>query len=61
MQFLVDCFVVIWHCVGGPSDPGGPKPAPEINAASSVAAVALLLSIGAIVYRRLQERQEQQQ
>lgn len=60
MQFLVNCFIVIWHCVGGGTgDPGGPKPAPEINAASSIAAIALLLSIGAIVYRQLQERQEQ--
>ncbi len=61
MQFLVNCFIFVWHCVGGGSgDPGGPKGAPEINAASGVAAVALLLSIGAIVYRQMHERQQQQ-
>lgn len=60
MQFFVDCVIAVWHCVGGGSgNPGGPAGAPEINAASSVAAIALLLSIGAIVYRELQERQEQ--
>ncbi|WP_409560906.1 hypothetical protein RLW55_09845 [Hyphomicrobium sp. B1] len=59
MQFVVDCFIVVWHCVGGggAGDPGGPHPAPEINAASSVAAIALLLSVGAIVYRRMQQTQ----
>jgi hypothetical protein len=58
MQFVVNCFIVIWHCVGGgPSDPGGPHPAPEINAANSVAAIALLLSVGAILYRRMQQAQ----
>ncbi|MFT3731945.1 MAG: hypothetical protein QM780_11085 [Hyphomicrobium sp.] len=57
MQFIVDCFIVVWHCVGGGSgDPGGPQPAPEINAAGSVAAIALLLSVGAIIYRQMQEQ-----
>ncbi len=53
MRVIVDCFIAIWNCI---PDPGGPKPAPEINAASGVAAVALLLSIGAMVYRQMQEQ-----
>jgi hypothetical protein len=55
MGLLVECFRVIWDCV--PGNPGGPNPAPEINAANSVVAIALLLSIAAIAYRRLQQEQ----
>ncbi len=55
MGLLIECFRVVWNCVGGPTNPGGPQPAPEINAGSSVVALALLLSIAAIVYRRLQQ------
>ena len=58
MQFLVDCFITIWHCTGGGTGDPGPQHAPEINAANSFAAIALLLSIGAIVYRRLQQEQQ---
>jgi hypothetical protein len=54
MQFIVNCFLVIWNCTG-PTDPGGPQPAPEINAANGVAALALLLSFTAIMYRRWQQ------
>lgn len=58
MQFVVNCFIVVWNCVGGGSStPSGPHPAPEINAANSVAAIALLLSVGAIIYRRMQQTQ----
>jgi hypothetical protein len=54
MRFIIDCFAAVFNCVG---DPGGPTPAPEINAASGLAAVALLLSIGAMLYRQRQEEQ----
>lgn len=57
MQFIIDCFKALWHCVGDPGTPSGPHPAPEINAASSVAVVALLLSVTAVVYRQWQQGQ----
>jgi hypothetical protein len=42
-------------CLGGGGDGGGAAAAPEINASGAFAAIALLLSIGMIVYRRLQK------
>ncbi len=55
MRFVVDCFVAIWNCV--PGNPGDPKPAPEINAASGAAALAFLLCVGVILYRQMQQEQ----
>ncbi|MET1045540.1 MAG: hypothetical protein ABWX70_02390 [Hyphomicrobium sp.] len=61
MQWLIDCFTVVWHCVGGGgSNPGGPQPAPEIDATSGVTALALLLCVAAIIYRQLQLQHYQQ-
>jgi hypothetical protein len=57
VRYLIDCFIVLWDCV--PSHPVGPKPAPEIDAASSVAVIALLLSVIAVVYRKWQQEHQQ--
>ncbi len=54
LRALIDCFSAVFNCTPG-SDP---QPAPEINAASGVAAIVLLLSIGAIVYRQMQQEQQ---
>ncbi|HML28242.1 MAG TPA: hypothetical protein PKE16_05275 [Hyphomicrobium sp.] len=42
-------------CFGGPDGGGGsgPAPAPEIDGPASLTAVALLIGVGAIVYRKL--------
>lgn len=46
-------------CIGpicfGPPDTGGggPAPAPEIDGPASLTAVALLISVGAIAYRKM--------
>jgi hypothetical protein len=42
-------------CFGG-GDGGGAAAAPEIDASGAFAAIALLLGVGMIVYRRLQKR-----
>ncbi len=55
MRYIIDCFIVLWNCVGDPSNPGGPKPAPEIDATSSIAVIALLLSVIAVIYRKWQQ------
>jgi hypothetical protein len=51
MRFVIACFQAVFNCDPG----GGTPPAPEIHAASGMAAVALLLTIGAIVYRQRQQ------
>lgn len=53
LSYLIDCFKSVFDCVGG----SGPQGAPEMNAASGVTAIALLLCIAAVVYRRLQQEQ----
>jgi hypothetical protein len=40
-----------FFCGGGPGS-GGPSPAPEIDGPASLTAVALLISVGAIAYRK---------
>ena len=42
-------------CFGPPSGGGGPAPAPEIDGPASLTAIALLISVGAIVYRKLKD------
>lgn len=43
-------------CIGPPSGGGGgPAPAPEIDGPASLSAIALLISVGAIVYRKLKD------
>lgn len=39
-------------CFGSPGGGSGPAPAPEIDGPASLTAVALLISVGAIVYRK---------
>lgn len=41
-------------CFGPPAGGGGsPAPAPEIDGPASLTAIALLISVGAIVYRKM--------
>ncbi|WP_409561154.1 hypothetical protein [Hyphomicrobium sp. MC8b] len=43
-------------CFGGDGGGGGgPAPAPEIDGPASLTAVALLISVGAIVYRKMKD------
>ncbi len=43
-------------CFGPPGGGGGtPAPAPEIDGPASLTAVALLISVGAIIYRKLRD------
>ncbi len=43
-------------CFGPPSGGGGgPAAAPEIDGPASLTAIALLISVGAIVYRKLKD------
>jgi hypothetical protein len=52
---ILDCFIAVFNCL--PSSPSGPQGAPEINAASGVSALALLLCVAAVVYRQNQQKQ----
>ncbi|MBS0250090.1 MAG: hypothetical protein JSR78_03385 [Proteobacteria bacterium] len=40
-------------CFGPPAGGGGPAPAPEIDGPASLTAIALLISVGAIAYRKM--------
>lgn len=44
-------------CFGPPGGGGGggPTPAPEIDGPASLTAVALLISVGAIIYRKMKD------
>jgi hypothetical protein len=54
MRTIVDFCLNLWDCFGGNSGGGGgPSPAPEISAHSAIAAIALLLSVAVILYRRM--------
>jgi len=54
MRTIVDFCLTLWDCFGGNTGGGGgPSPAPEISMHGAIAAVALLLSIAIILYRRM--------
>jgi hypothetical protein len=59
VRYIIDCFIILWNCVGDPSKPTGPKPAPEIDATNSIAVIALLLSVTVVVYRQWQQECQQ--
>jgi hypothetical protein len=52
MLWANNAFAFCLFFCGGPGG-GGSTPAPEIDGAGGLPAVALLLSVGAIVYRKL--------
>ncbi|MET0431436.1 MAG: hypothetical protein ABWZ86_03065 [Hyphomicrobium sp.] len=53
MLWANDAFAFCLFFCGPPSP--GPSAAPEIDGPGSLAAVALLMSVGAIVYRKLKQ------
>lgn len=53
MHTFYDFCITLWNCFGGGHHGGGHSPAPEIDANGAIAALALLLSVAVVVYRRM--------
>jgi hypothetical protein len=49
-------FCILGLCIGGGGGDGGASPAPELDGPGALSAAALVICVGAIVYRRLHRR-----